>query len=62
MELTVALLRVFGPPTDKIVWDTSHQTYAYKLLTGRKDLMDTLRQYEGLSGFLNGVISKMRVR
>ena len=53
MELTVALLRVFGPPTDKIVWDTSHQTYAYKLLTERKHLMDTLRQYEGLSGFLN---------
>ena len=37
VELTVALLRVFGPPDDKIVIDTGHQSYTYKLLTGRRD-------------------------
>jgi 1-deoxy-D-xylulose-5-phosphate synthase len=52
VELTVALLRVFDPPGDKLVWDTGHQTYAYKLLTGRKDRFDTLRQVDGISGFL----------
>lgn len=53
VELTVALLKVFEPPADKIVWDVSHQAYAYKLMTGRKDRFATLRQYEGISGFLN---------
>jgi len=52
VELTVALLRVFDPPRDRIVWDVSHQTYAYKILTGRKDRFDTLRQIDGISGFL----------
>lgn len=52
VELTLALLRTFSPPTDKLVWDTGHQTYAYKILTGRKDRFHTLRQYGGLSGFL----------
>jgi 1-deoxy-D-xylulose-5-phosphate synthase len=51
VDLTVALLRVFNPPTDKIVWDVGHQTYAWKLLTGRGDRFDTLRQPAGLSGF-----------
>ena len=51
IELTVALLHVFNPPRDKIVWDTSHQTYAYKILTGRKDAFHTLRKPDGLSGF-----------
>ena len=51
VELTVALLKVFSPPQDKILWDTSHQTYAYKILTGRKDRMHTIRQFGGLSGF-----------
>lgn len=51
VELTVALLKVFHPPDDKILWDTGHQTYAYKMLTGRADLFDTLRQFNGLSGF-----------
>ena len=37
VELTIALLRVFDPPQDKILWDVSHQTYAYKILTGRRD-------------------------
>ncbi len=52
VELTIALLRTFHPPEDKIIWDVSHQAYAYKLLTGRRDRFGTLRQYGGLSGFL----------
>jgi len=52
VELTIALLRVFAPPRDKILWDVSHQTYAYKILTGRRDRFATLRQYGGISGFL----------
>jgi len=53
VELTVAMLNVFDPPTDRIVWDTGHQTYAFKMLTGRRDRIATLRQYGGLSGFLS---------
>ncbi len=52
VELTLALLHRFNPPQDKIVWDVGHQTYAWKLLTGRRDRFDTLRQPDGLSGFL----------
>ena len=52
VELTLALLHHFSPPTDKILWDVSHQTYAWKLLTGRRDRFATLRQPDGLSGFL----------
>lgn len=52
VELTLAMLRVFDPPRDRIVWDVSHQTYAYKILTGRRDRFSTLRQYGGISGFL----------
>jgi 1-deoxy-D-xylulose-5-phosphate synthase len=51
VELTIALLRVFSPPSDKIIWDVGHQTYAWKLLTGRRDRFHTLRQRDGLSGF-----------
>ena len=51
VELTIALLRVFSPPEDKIIWDVGHQTYAWKLLTGRRDRFHTLRQHDGLSGF-----------
>lgn len=53
VELTIALLKVFTPPEDKIVWDVSHQAYAYKILTGRRDRFSTLRQFEGISGFLS---------
>jgi 1-deoxy-D-xylulose-5-phosphate synthase len=52
VELSVALHAVFEAPTDKIVWDVGHQGYPHKLLTGRNDRMETLRQEEGLSGFL----------
>ncbi|HEY4669043.1 MAG TPA: 1-deoxy-D-xylulose-5-phosphate synthase [Tepidiformaceae bacterium] len=51
VELTIALHRLFDSPKDKIVWDVSHQIYVHKMLTGRKDRMSTIRQYEGLSGF-----------
>lgn len=51
VELTVALHAVFHTPHDRLVWDVGHQTYPHKILTGRRDRMHTLRQYEGLSGF-----------
>jgi 1-deoxy-D-xylulose-5-phosphate synthase len=51
-ELTVALHRVFDSPRDKIVWDTGHQGYVHKLLTGRRERFPTLRQFGGISGFL----------
>lgn len=51
VELTIALHRVFRTPGDKIVWDVGHQSYAHKLLTGRKGEFATIRQYGGLSGF-----------
>src|SRR5881398_1056367 len=51
-ELTVALHRVFASPQDKLVWDTGHQGYVHKLLTGRRDRFHTLRQFGGISGFL----------
>jgi len=50
-ELTVALHYVFNAPEDKIVWDVAHQAYPHKMLTGRRDRFDTLRQWGGLSGF-----------
>ena len=53
VELTIALLRVFCPPRDKIIWDVGHQTYSWKLLTGRRERFGTLRQRGGLSGFPN---------
>jgi 1-deoxy-D-xylulose-5-phosphate synthase len=51
VELTVALHHVFKTPYDKLVWDVGHQTYPHKILTGRKDRINTLRQEGGLSGF-----------
>jgi len=51
IELTVALHSLLNTPKDKIVWDTSNQAYAHKLLTGRREGFHTLRQYGGLSGF-----------
>jgi 1-deoxy-D-xylulose-5-phosphate synthase len=51
VELTIALLRVLDVPRDVIVWDVSHQSYVYKLLTGRYDRFETLRQGGGISGF-----------
>ncbi len=51
IELTMALLRIFNPKRDKIVWDVGHQAYAYKLLTGRAENFHTLRCLGGISGF-----------
>jgi 1-deoxy-D-xylulose-5-phosphate synthase len=51
VELTLALLSVFDPTRDKIVWDVGHQTYAYKILTRGLEVFRTLRQFGGLSGF-----------
>jgi 1-deoxy-D-xylulose-5-phosphate synthase len=51
VELTLALHRVFDSPTDKILWDVGHQSYPHKLLTGRYDQFDTLRQLGGIAGY-----------
>ncbi len=52
VELTVALHHVFNTPHDKLVWDVGHQAYPHKILTGRKNRLNTIRRYKGLSGFL----------
>ncbi|HTT10601.1 MAG TPA: 1-deoxy-D-xylulose-5-phosphate synthase [Burkholderiaceae bacterium] len=51
VELTIALHYVFNTPFDRLVWDVGHQTYAHKILTGRREAMPTLRQFGGISGF-----------
>ncbi|HAP36583.1 MAG TPA: 1-deoxy-D-xylulose-5-phosphate synthase [Bacteroidetes bacterium] len=51
VELTLAVHYVFDLPKDTLIWDVGHQAYAHKLLTGRNDRFDTLRQYKGISGF-----------
>ena len=51
VELAIAIHRVFNTPTDRVIWDVGHQAYAHKILTGRRDRMNTLRQKGGLSGF-----------
>ncbi|HEY3169118.1 MAG TPA: 1-deoxy-D-xylulose-5-phosphate synthase N-terminal domain-containing protein, partial [Candidatus Binatia bacterium] len=53
IELTLALHYVFNTPEDRIVWDTGHQAYAHKLISGRRDRLGTIRQLGGLSGFLS---------
>jgi len=52
VELSIALLYEFDSPNDKVVWDVGHQAYAWKLLTGRNEPFPTLRQRDGISGFL----------
>ena len=51
VELTIALYLAFDLPQDKVIWDVGHQSYIHKILSGRKDAFDGLRQYGGLSGF-----------
>ncbi|WP_431809166.1 1-deoxy-D-xylulose-5-phosphate synthase [Brevibacillus agri] len=51
VELTLALHYVFNSPKDKLIWDVGHQAYVHKMLTGRRDMFPTLRQYKGLCGF-----------
>ena len=52
VELAIALHYAFDTPRDRLVWDVGHQAYVHKILTGRRDQLPTLRQYNGLSGFL----------
>ena len=58
VELTVALHRVFDSPQDRLIFDTGHQAYVHKLITGRRDRFDTLRQRGGLSGYPSRVESE----
>ena len=51
VELTLALHYVFDTPIDQLIWDTGHQSYPHKLITGRRDRFHTIRQHEGISGF-----------
>lgn len=51
VELTVALHYVFNTPDDKLIWDVGHQAYAHKILTGRREAFQTIRTYNGISGF-----------
>ena len=51
VELAIAIHYVFNAPDDKIIWDVGHQSYAHKLLTGRRERFHTLRQYNGICGF-----------
>ncbi|MCK5440516.1 MAG: 1-deoxy-D-xylulose-5-phosphate synthase [Maribacter sp.] len=53
VELTIALHYVFNTPIDKLIWDVGHQAYGHKILTGRKEIFDTNRQFGGISGFPN---------
>ncbi|MDX1698327.1 MAG: 1-deoxy-D-xylulose-5-phosphate synthase, partial [Thiohalobacterales bacterium] len=53
VELTIALHRIFNTPHDRLVWDIGHQAYPHKILTGRRGAMHSLRQPDGLSGFLS---------
>ena len=60
VELTLALHYVFDTPEDRIVWDTGHQAYAHKLICGRRTRLATIRQLDGLSGFLSREESEVR--
>ena len=51
VELSIALEYVFDTEKDRLVWDVGHQSYIHKLLTGRREAFQSLRQYQGLSGF-----------
>ena len=51
VELTISLYNVFDFKKDRLIWDVGHQSYVHKVLTGRMEAFDTLRQYGGLSGF-----------
>lgn len=58
VEITLGLHYVFDSPKDKLVWDVGHQAYVHKMLTGRRGEFNTLRQYKGLSGFINPLESE----
>ena len=52
VDLTIALHYVYNTPFDKLIWDVGHQAYAHKILTERKDVFNTIRKKDGISGFL----------
>src|SRR5205085_9899247 len=58
VELTLAVHRVFESPRDIILWDTGHQAYVHKIVTGRRDGFSSLRQADGLSGYPNRLESE----
>ena len=58
VELTLALHRTFDSPSDRIIWDVGHQAYVHKLVTGRRGEFETLRQFEGMTGYPNRVESE----
>lgn len=58
VELTIELHSIFNTPDDKIIWDVGHQTYVHKILTGRKEKMNTLRKMNGIAGFPKAVESE----
>ena len=58
VELTLAIHYVFNTPKDKLIWDVGHQSYPHKILTGRKDKIETIRQSGGLYGFVKRSESK----
>ena len=62
VDLTLALHYVYDTPQDKLIWDVGHQAYAHKIITGRKDQFKTLRQKDGISGFLKINESKYDLR
>ena len=61
VELTLALHRTFDSPRDLLLWDTGHQAYVHKLVTGRRDDFTHLRQEDGLSGYPNRTESRARL-
>ncbi|MCX8009844.1 MAG: 1-deoxy-D-xylulose-5-phosphate synthase, partial [Ignavibacteria bacterium] len=61
VELTIALHYVFDTPRDKIIWDTGHQAYPHKILTGRREQLKKIRQLGGISGFLKRTESEYDV-
>lgn len=61
VELTIALHYVFNTPYDKLVWDTGHQAYPHKIITGRREALKTIRQFGGISGFLKRTESEYDV-
>ncbi len=61
VELTIALHYVFNTPIDKLVWDTGHQAYPHKIITGRREALKTIRQLGGISGFLKRTESEYDV-
>ncbi|AWD32477.1 1-deoxy-D-xylulose-5-phosphate synthase [Candidatus Kinetoplastibacterium sorsogonicusi] len=61
VELTIAIYKIFNFPEDKVIWDVGHQSYAHKILTGRRHIMQTLRKKDGAAGFPQRIESKFDI-